>query len=47
MNYLPVPVDYEIWTAGRSPTYRCEMRTVHGLHATGDWWYVFTIECCI
>ena len=30
LNYnMPFPIDYEIWTAGRSPTYRCEMRTVH------------------
>jgi len=25
---LPFPVDYEIWIAGCSQTYHCEMRTV-------------------
>ena len=32
-----------LWTAGRSPTYRCEMRTVR---PSCNSWYLFIFECC-
>jgi len=35
------PIDYESWTAWRSPTYRCDMRTVHRPRCN---WYVMITD---